>query len=95
MHMNTDSYYTSLPDYEALAPFLEEDPPDFEPPIKLKPFVPDFSTTIIIDNVPVVDAVKAERLKKLLYKIFGAVSSDIRDDDLYFPFDSETGLTPG
>lgn len=93
--MNTDSFYTNLPDYEAIAPFLEEDPADFEPPIKLPEFEPDFSTTIVIDNVPVVDSVKAERLKKLLFKIYGTVSDDIRNDDLYFPFDKETGLTPG
>jgi hypothetical protein len=50
---------------------------------------------IVIDNVPIVDSEKAARLKKLLLKIYSAISEDIRDNDLYFPFDDATQMTPG
>jgi hypothetical protein len=33
-----DNYYKSLPDYAEIAPYLEEDPPGFEPAIDIPPF---------------------------------------------------------
>jgi translation initiation factor 3 subunit B len=55
----------------------------------------DFSKTILIDNVPIVDPDRAVRLKKLMLKIYSAISTDISENDLYFPFDSATNMTPG
>jgi hypothetical protein len=55
----------------------------------------DFSKTILIDNVPVVDPDRAIRLKKLMLKIYSAITTDIAETDLYFPFDPETNMTPG
>lgn len=93
--MTHDDYYKSLPDYEDIAPYLEEDPIGFEPSITIQPFAADFSTTIVIDNVPIVDPDRAVKLKKLMLKLYSAVTTDITDTDLYFPFDSQTNMTPG
>lgn len=93
--MSIDPFYTNLVDYEAIAPYLETDPEGFEPTVNLPNFKPDFSTTIVIDNVPIVDRDRAPRLKKLMLKIYGAVSVDIDDSDFYFPFDPTTQMTPG
>jgi hypothetical protein len=55
----------------------------------------DFSTIIIIDNLPVVNQEKAPKLKNLLMKIYTALCEDVRLEDLYFPFDEATQMTPG
>lgn len=50
--MSTESaFFQSLPDYEDILPFLDEDDQlDFVPPT----FSPDFSAAIIVDGIPVI-----------------------------------------
>lgn len=93
--MSIDPFYTNLVDYEAIAPYLEPDPEGFEPAVNIQDFKPDFSTTIVIDNVPIVNEERASRLKKLMLKIYSTVTEDIVESDLYFPFDPLTNMTPG
>jgi hypothetical protein len=38
MSSSQDNYYKTLPDYAEIAPYLEEDPPGFEPAINIAPF---------------------------------------------------------
>ena len=87
-------YYTSLDDYEEIAPYLEVDPDGFEPPIDIEPFKPDFSCMIVIDGLPVVNESRLKKLRTFLIRIYNTVSKNIRDDDLYFNVNPETGQTP-
>jgi translation initiation factor 3 subunit B len=87
-------YYTSLPDYEDIAPYLEVDPEGFEPTVKIEDFKPDFSCFIVIDGLPVVNADRVQKLRDFLMRIYTSVSKNIRADDLYFNVDATTGKTP-
>ena len=87
-------YYTSLDDYEEIAPYLEVDPEGFEPPIDIEPFKLDFSCMIVIDGLPVVNESRLKKLRTFLIRIYNTVSKNIRDDDLYFNVNPETGQTP-
>jgi hypothetical protein len=50
---------------------------------------------IIIDNLPIVNREKGTKLKNILMKIYGAICEDVKVEDLHFPFDETSGLSPG
>lgn len=89
------AYYEKEDDYEEIKMYLdmdsveenlgEQDLPSFEP---------DFSSSIIIDNVPKVPKDKMSRLLDVLLKIYVQLSA-IQQKDIHMPFDESTGLTHG
>lgn len=87
-------YYTSLPDYEDIAPYLEEDPEGFEPEVDFPPFEPDYSRVILIDGLPVVGPDRVNKLKDFVTRIYKTVHKNISPDDLFFEVDPATGKTP-
>ena len=93
--MSDLAYYQSLRDYESLKPFLDIDPAGYEIPLDLPTFEPDFSTLIIIDNIPTVIPEKIEKLKDVLLKIYRPICDKIQEDDIFMPLDSNTGQTYG
>ena len=67
--MATDvAYYKSLSDYEELKEYLDLEKDDFVVQ-EMPPFAPDFSTAIIVDNIPAIGQEKISKLKKALIKI--------------------------
>jgi hypothetical protein len=55
----------------------------------------DFSKAIIVDNIPVADAEKAEKLKAILLKIYVQFEDTLTLEDIDMPFDSATGKSCG
>ena len=55
----------------------------------------DFSSTIVVDNIPVVGNDKAPKLKLFLLKIFSAFVNTLQESDIYFPFEENGQKTTG
>lgn len=91
----SDSYYRNLEDYEIIKDYLELDREESEPPVELPPFKPDFSSAIVVDNLPVVALEKREKLLQVLYKVFLKVCDQLRETDLHMPVDSSSNQTMG
>jgi len=93
--MTETQYYESLPDYDDIIKYIEEDPADFELEYNVPEFVPDYSACIIVDNVPEVGADKLGKLTQMLVKMFSKVSPALTDADLFMPFNATSDLTLG
>lgn len=57
-------------------------------------FKPDFSSSLIVDNIPQVGSDKMAKLLALLLKVYGQIAP-IKEDDIFMPFDEATGTTYG
>ena len=89
--MSTDEeYFASQPDYEDIKEYLEDANP-IDP--NVPEFVPDFSSAIIVDNVPSVGPEKLAKLKGVLLKLYVQICPTIKETDIVMPVDEETGLT--
>ena len=93
--MATDvAYYKSLSDYEELKEYLDLEKDDFVVQ-EMPPFAPDFSTAIIVDNIPAIGQEKISKLKQALIKIYFQISEGIKEEDIYMPYNEEEKLTYG
>lgn len=81
-------------DYDALADYMSDDEDgdglgDFQrPQLKM-----DFSTAVVIDNLPLVKQEKVEKLLGVIKKVFGQIGT-LTDDSVYMPMD-ESGTSYG
>eukprot|EP00605_Chrysophyceae_sp_TOSAG23-4_P000594 GSChrysophyteH1.ASY1.ANO1.671.1 assembled CDS len=89
--MTDDQFFRSLPDFEDFAPFLEGNTDGIEIP----PFVPDFSTVLIVDSIPKVGPEKLPKLKGVLLKIYMKIHDKLTEGDVEMPMDEETKMTLG
>lgn len=87
------SYYKSYDDYENFAPYLDEEPVVVDDS-SLPPFKPDFSSAIIVDDIPKVTQDKVTRLKEALVKIYAQVAP-VSEADIYMPFDDAENISYG
>ena len=91
--MSEMEYYQQREDYDDIKDYLADiSMDDFVPP-EVPPFSPDFSTAIIVDNLPTVGPEKVTKLIQVLVKIYS--SSFVRESDIYMPFNEATSLTYG
>ena len=85
----------SLEDYEDFKDFLDlEGLEAAAEEKKMAPFQPDFSASIIVDNVPAVPAEKVAKLTSVLLKIYSQ-NAKITESDIFMPFNDETSTTYG
>lgn len=93
---NDESFFKNLDDYEDIKNYIDWDM--LNEPIdesNFPEFVPDFSTSIVVDNLPQVPQEKIEKLASvLLSKIYSQVETLSRDA-LFMPFDDAAGTTYG
>ena len=91
--MADDDYFKGLPDYDDIKDFLEETR-GWEPS-KPQPFEADFSSSIVVDCLPVVTSDKVPKLLSALVKIYSQAAAYISDADIYMPLDKDTNTTCG
>jgi len=88
-------YYEKQEDYEEIKDYLDMEPVDDSiSPDQFPPFTADFSSSIVIDNIPQVPREKIPRLLSVLLKIYVQISP-ITESDVTLPINEETGLTYG
>ena len=90
--IDDDDYFKMQPDYEDFKEYLEP-AADLEATLQLPEFQPDFSSSIIIDNVPSVGPEKLAKLKGVLLKLYVQICPTIKDADIVIPVDEATGKT--
>jgi RNA recognition motif-containing protein len=82
--MTEQEFYESFPDYEDFAPFLDEnDEINFQAPT----FIPDFSSFIIVDGIPIIGAEKKDKLCGVILKLYSKIYPGIVMEDINMPFD--------
>eukprot|EP00598_Pedospumella_elongata_P000736 CAMPEP_0184967208 /NCGR_PEP_ID=MMETSP1098-20130426/659_1 /TAXON_ID=89044 /ORGANISM="Spumella elongata, Strain CCAP 955/1" /LENGTH=770 /DNA_ID=CAMNT_0027488627 /DNA_START=35 /DNA_END=2347 /DNA_ORIENTATION=+ len=86
--------FTALDDYEEIKDYLDLDALNNIDESKLPVFKPDFSTSIIVDNIPAVGAEKVPKLLSVLLKVY-AVNNKVTESDIYMPFNEDTKTTYG
>lgn len=87
-------YYENLGDYENICSFIDFDE-DFELPLNLPRFEPDYSTSIIVENLPAVSPEKIEKLTQMLLKMYKQFSENLAVEDIFMPLNPDTNLTYG
>jgi translation initiation factor 3 subunit B len=96
--MSHHSYLSALEDYEEIKEYLELDSyENFDSTYTnstLPPFRPDFSTAIIVENLPSVAEDKYGKLLSLIAKIYQNIAP-ITEADIYMPMNEETKVTGG
>ena len=80
-----------MPDYEEIKDFL----PEGLDPVNLPEFSPDFSSVIIVENIPKVGPEKLEKLIGYVLKIYLKFSAKMTAKDIHMPLDESTNLTLG
>jgi len=75
---------------EELKGYLSDGPTDWVEPV----YEPDYSTAIVVDNLPKVPQDKYERLLAFVRKIYEQVGR-LAEDGLQMPVDEATGMTQG
>ena len=88
-------YYESLPDYDDIIKYIEEDPANFQLDYDFPEFVPDYSACLVVDNVPEVGQEKLSKLTQMLVKMFSRVSPTLTEADIYMPFNATDDMTLG
>jgi translation initiation factor 3 subunit B len=93
--MSQLDYLRSLEDYEDIKDYIDfeslENPADEK---KVAPFNPDFSSSIIVDNIPAVPAEKVAKLLSVILKVYSQ-NAKITESDIFMPFNDETNTTYG
>mmetsp|Transcript_20849 Transcript_20849/g.35345 ORF Transcript_20849/g.35345 Transcript_20849/m.35345 type:complete len:781 (+) Transcript_20849:34-2376(+) len=84
----------SLEDYEEIKDYLDLEELENFDESKLPSFEPDFSSAIIVDNIPAVPKEKIPKLLTVLMKIYVQIAP-ISESDIYMPFNEETNTTYG
>lgn len=92
--MSQLDYLRSLDDYEEIKEYLDLESIEQGDDKNIKPFEADFSSSIIVDNVPAVPAEKIPKLLSVIFKIYAA-NAKITESDIYMPFNEETKTTYG
>lgn len=87
------TYFQSQSDFEEFEPYLDIDVEEYEEHFPV--FEPDFSTAIIVDNIPSVGRDKFTKLIAMLLKIYLQISPQLEESDIDMPFNAETGLSYG
>lgn len=87
-------YYKKLEDYDDISPYLNLDETDEVDESKFPAFEPDFSSAIIVENIPAVSSEKIPKLMGVLLKIYAQMSK-ITESDIHMPFNEETQTTYG
>lgn len=94
--MTDQEYYEAHEDYDIIKDFLNMDNvEDSITPDLFPPFQPDFSTAIVVDNIPQVGPEKFAKLKAMIYKIFARAASSLEEDDVEMPVDPSTNISLG
>jgi hypothetical protein len=83
-----EEYYESLGDFDEIKDYLTLDPVDFEVPFVPPPFVPDYSTAVVIDNLPKTTEDKLPKLTAVLIKLVKQLCPYLLDNDLTIPLDN-------
>lgn len=92
MTLSETEYYQSLADYEDILPYLDDkDSFTFTPP----PFIPDYSSSIIVDEIPCIPLEKKDKLCGVLLKLYSKMCPTLTLDDFHMPFDEETNMSHG
>lgn len=86
-------YYRSQSDYEEIKKFLSSEPVEIDE-AALPAFKPDFSSIIIVDNLPVVNREKMAKLITVLFKLYSQVDA-IAEEDIYMPFNDAENTSLG
>lgn len=86
-------YYRSQPDYDEFADYLDTAPITIDEN-ELPKFIPDYSSAIVVDGIPIVNQEKLPKLHGVLLKIYGQ-TAPITEADINVPFDPATGLSLG
>jgi translation initiation factor 3 subunit B len=94
MSANDLNYYRQQPDYDDFADYLDLTPVAIDEAKELPKFVPDYSSAIVLDGIPIVNQEKATKLYGVLLKVFSA-TAPIQESDIFMPFDPTTGLSQG
>lgn len=85
-----EHHYSDVLIDEELKGYISEGRTDWEEPV----YEPDFSTAIVVDNLPKVSREKYDRLMVFVRKIYDQVGK-IAEDGLQMPLDEATGMTLG
>jgi translation initiation factor 3 subunit B len=87
------TYFQSQSDFEEFEPYLDIDAEEYEE--NFPKFEPDFTTAIIVDNIPIIGQEKLVKLTAMLLKLYSHSSSTLEERDIDMPFNLETGLSYG
>ncbi len=88
-------YFKNLEDYDEIRDYLDMEPLENEIDESQFPsFEPDFSSAIIVENVPAVSSEKIPKLMGVLLKIYAQISK-ITEADIHMPFNEEANMTYG
>lgn len=88
-----DEYFQTLSDYDQIKEYLEESK-GLEKP-KRQTFEADFSTSIVVDQIPVISEDKLPKLRTALLKIYSQASASLKETDIHIPFDTQVGTSCG
>ena len=89
-----EEYFKTLHDYDIIKEYLQDSSSHNDMP-KAQTFEPDFSSSIIVDNIPAIPADKVPKLKNALLKIYGQASATLQEADIYMPFDNDANTSSG
>ena len=91
-----DDYFKGLDDYEEIKDYLDlESLNESVDESKFPSFQADFSTAIVVDNLPAVPQEKFTKFQTVLLKIYGNISSNVKESNIYMPMNPETNTTYG
>lgn len=93
MKMSDLDYYRSQPDYEEIKKFLTSEAVEIDE-AALPAFKPDFSSIIVVDNLPIVNREKMPKLITVLFKLYSQVDR-ISESDIYMPFNDAENTSLG
>lgn len=91
--MADEEFFKSLSDYDDIKEYLEESK-GFEAP-KPQTFQPDFSSAIVVDNLPIITEDKLAKLTNVVWKIYNQASASLNEKDIYIPFDTDANTSRG
>lgn len=83
-----EEYYEALEDFEEIQEYLVLDPVDFDVPFVPPPFIPDYSSAVIIDNLPKTTEDKLPKLTAVLIKLVKQLCPNLLETDLTIPLDN-------
>lgn len=93
--MAATDYFKTLPDYEDLRPYLEENNDTFENSFMPEEFKLDFSSVLIVDGLPKVGQDKRAKLIAIIFKLYSQCADYLdADRDIHMPAD-ESGMSMG
>jgi translation initiation factor 3 subunit B len=88
-----DYYKSAAEDFEDIEEYLPSEPVEIDES-QFPEFEPDFSSSIIVENVPAVSKEKIPKLMAVLMKIYGQISK-ITEADIHMPYNDDADMTYG